>query len=312
MNINGPGTVEILGVEGKNQVGGNYFDERMVEHLIEKIEKTSKFQLNDDYYAVSKLREAWEEVKIALSTNDHYILDISSFIESIKGEIKITRMEFEEKCEDLFQSTLEPLKRLFQLKKIEKNSVENVFFVGGSSFIPRLRSIFSHFLNGKKLNYSFSPFEFPVCGASIQGAILSGRNHLLLQDILLLDTTTFAIGIETAENVMTKFFRKHSTYPIKFEQIFNVFEDKQTTITIQIFEGDSEDTRGNIFLDKFEFGNIKEIDSKEKILVTLLLDQNYVLKVTAKEISTNRTKEYIVGGNSVLPSDNNSSLKKVL
>ncbi|PWW80534.1 heat shock protein 70 [Tuber magnatum] len=289
------GIFEVKATAGDTHLGGEDFDNRLVNHFVQEFKRKHKKDLTSNARALRRLRTACERAKRTLSSSAQTSIEIDSLYEGIDFYTSITRARFEELCQDLFRSTMEPVERVLRDSKIDKSSVHEIVLVGGSTRIPKVQKLVSDFFNGKEPNKSINPDEAVAYGAAVQAAILSGDTSSKTQEILLLDVAPLSLGIETAGGVMTPLIKRNTTVPTKKSEVFSTFSDNQPGVLIQVFEGERARTKDNNLLGKFELTGIPPAPrGVPQIEVTFDIDANGILNVSAVEKGTGKTNRITI------------------
>ncbi|KAH0609415.1 uncharacterized protein H6S33_012901 [Morchella sextelata] len=289
------GIFEVKATAGDTHLGGEDFDNRLVNHFVQEFKRKHKKDLTSNARALRRLRTACERAKRTLSSSAQTSIEIDSLYEGIDFYTSITRARFEELCQDLFRSTMEPVERVLRDAKIDKSSVHEIVLVGGSTRIPKVQKLVSDFFNGKEPNKSINPDEAVAYGAAVQAAILSGDTSSKTQEILLLDVAPLSLGIETAGGVMTPLIKRNTTVPTKKSEVFSTFSDNQPGVLIQVFEGERARTKDNNLLGKFELTGIPPAPrGVPQIEVTFDIDANGILNVSAVEKGTGKTNRITI------------------
>ena len=297
----GDGVFEVKSTAGDTHLGGDDFDKRIVDWLVDEFKQDQGIDLSQDRQALQRLTEAAEKAKIELSSAIETEINLPFITADASGPkhllMKLTRAKFEQMAHDLVERCMNPVKQAIADAKVSEKDLDEVILVGGATRMPAVKALVKRLTGGKEPNQSVNPDEVVAIGAAIQAGVLTGE----VKDVLLLDVTPLSLGVETLGGVMTKLIERNSTIPTRKTEIFSTAEDNQSAVDIHVLQGERELARDNRTLGQFRLEGIAPAPrGLPQVEVTFDIDANGILNVTAKDMATGKEQKITISGSTSL------------
>ena len=295
----GDGVFEVKSTSGNNKLGGDDFDERIIEYIVKDIKKEHDIDLSDDKMAMQRVKDEAEKAKKTLSSATNATISLPFIAQGVSYETTLSRAKFEELVDDLVESTLEPVRKAMKDAKLKASDIDKVLLVGGSTRIPKVQEIVKKEL-GKEPSKGVNPDEVVAMGTAIQGGVLVGE----VNDIVLLDVTPLSLGLETLGGVCTVLIPRNTTIPTSKSQVFSTAADNQPAVDIHILQGERSMAADNKTLGRFQLSNIPPAPrGVPQIEVTFDIDANGIVNVRAKDLGTNKEQSITITASTNLSDD---------
>ena len=289
------GLYEVKATSGDPHLGGQDFDNAIVKFMIQEFKKKHKLDPSQNPRAMKRFKNAAENAKKTLSSTSTTTIEVESAFEGIDFSLTLSKAKFEQISDEIFNRIMIPVEKVMQDSKMTKEEIHEIILVGGSTRIPRIQELVTKYFNGKILNKSVNPDEAVAYGAAVQAAVITGQGDASIKDVLLIDVASLSLGIATSGNIMTKLIERNTPIPTKREQIFSTFEDNQSGVLIQVFEGERQFVKDNRLLGKFQLDGIPPAPrGVPQIEVSFSLDANGILTVSAVEKSSGKSNNITI------------------